>query len=122
MGTDALFFSPVGRDRILGIINTRLEKILSNYTGSLCNILNRAIYYGDLKALCLSPNLFVPDISTVTNQIDFVKYNECSDSVHVADNNNGKLIVISSVLILGVFVFWFALKKNENDDKKKSYD
>ena len=112
-GTQAIVFSPDGRDIILGHKQGRNGVNFSPINQPLSNQLNKHIFEGNLKATCTSPNLLDFDITTATNNQDYMKSQECADPPPPAPfvTNNSFILLWLLIAIIVIILVIFALYK-----------
>lgn len=76
-GVQAIMFSPIGRDRVLGTARLSNGDTFTPIRKPLGVQLNEVITSGALTATCIVPNLIEYDITASTRSSDYLKLNEC---------------------------------------------
>lgn len=120
-GTQALMFSPEGRERILSLIHTRKSNKYFNVGNDLDKSMHNAVRNGELIAYTFSPNIFCFDQSKSTTRDDALKSVACEMDDGNSDNNGegeGSLPLIWFLLIIsGLILFiWAAKNVGPNDE------
>lgn len=139
LGDQALLFSPLGRDMVLGIKPLRSVYHCGKKCDEKCEFftpitlplgeqLNFAIEEGNIKALASSPNLFEFDVKLAKFNIDLLKLSECrlpDQEVEEEDENLPGaipliwfLIVVGGIILLA-WIFYQGIAKYEVVDNTK---
>lgn len=111
-GIQALLFTPRARRVALQEEPMRNGQMLGPSTQPLEAQLHSAIMTGNLRAICMVPNLLDYDIAYAANNADFLKLNECEP---VAENglvsaNYGKYFWLLAAIILLLIVAWAVIR------------
>lgn len=103
-GIQALLFTPSGRDIVINLKPTK----------SLSDTLNEIISENKISAITIVPNLLDFDITTATNNIDYLKVGECRQPPMQQNGQGGSFpilwLLFSIILIL--IVAWCAVIAN----------
>lgn len=107
-GIQALLFSPMGRDRVLGIEPMENGRIMRN-TLDVDGVLNEECFSSNLRSLAFTPNLFEYDISNNARRNgDFFKRNECADFSTLSPNSGsgGNLYIFILIVVITFLIAW----------------
>ena len=112
-GSDAILYTPTGRDIVLGYGRMTNDATFIPET-TIKNQLNIEIYRGNLSAICAVPNLFEYD--TILNAIDnndYLRTNTCAPIIMTADDENGVnvagIILLVIIIIFAIILAWALL-------------
>lgn len=102
-GTQALLFSPKGRERIIGRKKLRNGKYFTPIQIPLSSKLNQEISDKNLSAVCTVPNSFEFDVFRATKTSDLAKLSDCRRP-EPEDSNPGAIPLIWFILIVVVVI------------------
>lgn len=116
-GTQALLFSPRGRDIVLGKETMSNGEKFSLQGKSLGSQLNDAIAKGHISAQCTVPNLIEYDVTTAKSSDDYHKLSECDTTIgksHLQQNSGFGWIWLIIVLVIVVLIVWFVSRRRSS--------
>ncbi|GAH47443.1 unnamed protein product [marine sediment metagenome] len=77
LGLQAIMYSPVGRDIVLGHRRMKDGDYFTPIETSLGDQLNREISLGNISAACMIPNLFEFNVMLARTELDIFKLSDC---------------------------------------------
>lgn len=114
-GTQALLFSPLGRDRVLGLKKMRDGESFLPLDRSIDAALNDAMENGSMIAYATVPNLFEFDVLLASSVSDLAKMSDCRNPP--TGTNKGALPFMWFILVvLGVILVIWASRQIGPDD------
>lgn len=110
-GVQALLFSVMGRDVVLGLKPMKNGKFFKARE-SISRTLNLNIVRGNLDAFCVVPNLIAYDISLAQEDEDYLKANECTTVLGFGNTNSNSIniyVAVLVIIILLILIVWAAI-------------
>lgn len=109
-GVQALFFSPKGRDVVLGIEPMKNGEYFRS-RGSIARSLSSNIKKGNIEAYCITPNIIHYNLRLALKDEDYLKLNECSCMLHSDKNQSGvnRYVALFVIIILLVIIIAAAI-------------
>lgn len=104
-GIQALFFSPEGRDVILGAEPMKNGEYF-RARGSIAKSLTSNIRRGNLDAYCVTPNVIDYDLSLSLKDEDYLKLNQCEGVLRIDESKSGinRCVAIFVIIILLIII------------------
>lgn len=111
-GIQALLFTPKARRILLQEEPMKNGKNFGSSNQPLEVQLNEAILAGNMRAICMVPNLLDYDITFATNNSDFLKLNECEAVAEtiVSSGSYAKYFWLFLAIILVLIVAWAVIR------------
>lgn len=115
-GTQALLFSPHGRDVVLGRLPMSDNTTFNIGSKPLGNQLNNAIAKGSLSAQCAVPNLIEYDVTAAKSASDYRKLAECALTglkSNLQQTSNASWIWVIIIILIVLLIVWFISRSNK---------
>ena len=121
LGIQSIMFSPKGRNITLGYDRMKNHEYFTPIEANLGDQFNREISLGNLKAVCMVPNLFDYNVMLAKSELDYLKLSNCRGSAQNVEPEKFRgavplvwyLVITIGVVALAWFFYQF-IAKEEN--------
>jgi len=109
-GCQALMVSPSCREKLLDIVRDEKETKTNDYNDDLSTFLNDLIITKKINAIGVTPNVFIPDLTTVDGRKLMNQMNQCAQMPSTMLNGMTWMIALVIVILLVLILFYFNRK------------